>query len=214
MIQDIKDFWGWVQNDSGMRTLFMIITLLILVFLNYAWIKTFIVRKKNVAISGVLKNGVDTLIHQSESTSKHDTVTNDDSDKSKHKIMAKEKDSNKKKQGSNDVSGSTFNGPVQIGDHNIQNNNFGPQPRQISDESLSLFFANHKDKSISIRFNFINGPTDEMINLKNQIINVLKKHGYNNIEPQDYANTIMPYPSGVCQLQEVNNGVQFVISPL
>lgn len=67
---------------------------------------------------------------------------------------------------------------------------YGTIPRDANQTNFIVFFNTFPDKSTRIRVNF-DGPADaEMNNVKTQIIAVLKKSGYTNVE--DKSSTIEP----------------------
>lgn len=67
---------------------------------------------------------------------------------------------------------------------------YGIIPRDVNENSLSVFFNTFPDKTTLIKVNF-DGPADtEMNTVKTQIIKVLKKNGY--VDVSDRSETIEP----------------------
>ena len=108
---------------------------------------------------------------------------------------------------------STFNAPTQIGDRNIQNNNYGPKPRTLIKENLSFFFTTYPDINIRVKFNFINTPNSEGKSVKEQIIKILKNAGYQNIDENYYTEGVIPDPGPMinCFIRDGEDNVEFEI---
>ena len=100
------------------------------------------------------------------------------------------------------------------GSNNTVNNNFGIQPRLLQEHDIDSFFLQFPNKATRIKFTFYNSQDAEMQNVRNQVINILKEHGYGNIE--DYISHRLGHslPEGDISLElDKDSSVIFIIYP-
>lgn len=120
-----------------------------------------------------------------------------------------------KKEGSTFIFRDKVTGQAQqFGDNNTQNNVFADgRPRTVGEESFPSFFKDVPDKNKRIIFNFMQPPDKEMLDLKFQIETLLKKHGYNNIDPTERSNNVQPVPEPNIFYKYDDTMAVFIISP-
>lgn len=108
---------------------------------------------------------------------------------------------------------STFNSPTVIGDNNTQNN-FGDIPRIITKEQFSEFFKACPDKNTRVAVDFIGlSANKEMINVKEQIINILKQSGYTNIGMGSGYHVLKEPTSEIGIRRENDGSFMFMVPP-
>ncbi len=61
-------------------------------------------------------------------------------------------------------------------------NNYGIIPRKVTEEEFKYIMYYFPNKNVSISFRAYDGVDAEITSVKNQIVDVFKKNGYNNID--------------------------------
>lgn len=156
-----------------------------LLFLLVILVITGIFTNKNVKIFGIEFNNRDTIVKYVNSNEDTSRIVNDTI--RKIKVISNIKTHSQKVNFKADSLNSNyvFNEKIeaenlQIGNQNTQNN-YGIQPRKISEDFLKDFFEMYPDITMHIGFVAPNSE-GEIINVKNQIIKILKTKGYIDIE--------------------------------
>lgn len=107
----------------------------------------------------------------------------------------------------------TFNAPTQVGDNNIQNNEFGLHPRVITEESFGILFEKYPNKNTLLNVSFTTTADAEMVNVKYQIIKILQNKGYKRVSLKSNFIGLGEVPANI-YLREVNDStVEIMVSP-
>lgn len=153
------------------------------------------------------KNNIPTPKKYKEEQLTQDAISN----KNPSKYPSKPKtDSSKPKY---DLRGSQFQGPIQLGDNNTQNN-IGDLPRIIAPSNFNTFFNQVTDKNVRIGVDFVGlSANKEMINVKEQILKILVDNGYKNIGYSSGYRVLNPPPSDIVIQLEKDGSYIFCIPP-
>ncbi len=217
-----------VENKSILRILYV----LLLVFIVIVLVGLF--TDKHINILGIEFNKIDTLnrfsnISNFDSNNKSNNnlenkpIPQTESKQSKTSGILSEKKGEVKPTLDKNINqkGTIINGSIeatnlQIGNNNIQNN-IGIQQRKIVENDLVDFFNNFPDKNIYI--GFVGASMEgEIINVKDQIIKILKNHGYSNLENTTgiriFIDSNLPTQTlSILNNSKVKGGISFYIPP-
>ena len=118
------------------------------------------------------------------------------------------------KEGENNSNTGNNYGNIGGSGNKVTNTFTTPPPRIITDNFLAPFYNKFPDKNIVIRFLVINRAEPELLNVKEQITNLLKKAGYLNVDTGKYSAGVFPEPLPSIEVDQMDGYVQFSISPL
>lgn len=157
----------------------------------------------------ILAVRIDTIFLKGNSTNDQLSKKHSNQETSSTVLKTKETDINLKDQPANINAG--INSGI-IGDNGTINN-FGIQPRTVTEQFFQPFFDNFKDKNIKINFRVFGGADSEIYNVRDQIIKILNKRGYQNIDKDFMMKIGYEPPPQVMITPTIENGVIFEIPP-
>lgn len=154
-----------------------------------------------------------------DSIIKHDTITITKNviasypSKAKNKSMPDAKQIQKVDSGGSGLQSNAPNYGTQAG-RDANTYNYGIIPRTIKETDVIPTILQFPNKEIAITFVIYSGATEEIVSVRDQIIAIMRKHGYNNIHENFQTHFAEAPPATIYTVVDAVNNICEVRIPL